>query len=103
MLICEWRAGASDSCLYLINNQQDIVLCAKLLQFFYKCRLSSNDTAFPLNDLQHNRRGLPVDFLFHSFYIIKWHIIKCFKHRSESLLHFILPCCCHCRKGSAVE
>src|SRR5690625_6919963 len=81
MLICKWHAGTSDSCLYLINNQQDIMLNAKLLQLFYKCWFCSNDTTFTLNNLQHNRRGLPVDFLFHSFYIIKWRIVKCLKHR----------------------
>src|SRR5699024_5004131 len=43
------------------------------------------------------------DFLFHSFYIIKWSIVKCLKHRTESLLYFILPRGCHCRKSPVVE
>ncbi len=66
MLVGEERAGASDSGLHLVEDQQKAVVVAKLAHGFKEIPGGHADATLALNRLDHDRRRMRPDGCFPS-------------------------------------
>ena len=97
--------GSAPSGLYLINQEQHIILIAELTKSCHKlvgCRM---DTAFTLDWLDHDRDRILGTSILKCLQIIVWRIRKTICHRSEANLTAIarLTSCGHRTKCSTME
>ena len=94
---------ASEACLHLVHDEEDITFIAQCLQAFQIFGASEADTPFSLHHLDDHRRGVTVDGFAHRFQIVVGDMAELRDQRLKGLPVLLFPGSAQGSHGPAVE